>query len=176
VRKEDPASANSRVTIQADAEGLANGCTDSILGPVAVLSPSSMCSLTTAVAEVAGDRLRDLGLFLQLQQQHQGCAVYSVDLPLFFSLDREDFALTDAFFGHYKELQRIATREVRRQSGYSCACRTLCIDRVQLLQVSTHANVDLAVSSCRACTAAFVISPSCWQLIDLVAAGMHSHL
>jgi hypothetical protein len=66
--------------------------------------------------------------------------VYSVDLPLFFSLDREDFALTDAFFGHYRELQRIATREVRWQSGCSCACRMLCIDRVQLLLVSTHAS------------------------------------
>jgi hypothetical protein len=112
VHKEDPTTANSRVTIQADAEGLANGCLDSILGPVAVLSPSSMCSLTTAATAVTGDRLKDLGLFLQQLQQQQGRAMYGVDLPLFFSLNMEDFALTDAFFGHYRELQRIATREV----------------------------------------------------------------
>ncbi|WIA30506.1 hypothetical protein OEZ86_000590 [Tetradesmus obliquus] len=120
VHKEDPTAANSRVTIQTDAQGLADGCTDSVLGPVAVLSPASMGSLThgaaAAAAAEAGSDIQDLGMFLQLQQQQQGRAVYSVDLPLFFSLDREDFPLTDAFFRRYKELQRIATREVRQRS------------------------------------------------------------
>lgn len=115
VQKEDPAAANTRVTIQADTEGLADGCTDSILGPVAVLSPSSISGLTGGAAAVSGHRLRDLGLMLQLQQQ-QGRVIYSIDLPLFFSLDRGDFALTEAFFAHYRELQRIATREVSLHS------------------------------------------------------------
>jgi hypothetical protein len=118
VHKEDAAAANSRVTIQADAEGLANGCTDSVLEPVAVLSPASIGSLAQAAAATCSSGLKDLGLFLQQQQQQQGWAAYSVDLPLFFSLDREDFALTDAFFRHYKELQRIATREVQQLSHW----------------------------------------------------------
>uniref|UniRef100_A0A383WMY4 Uncharacterized protein n=1 Tax=Tetradesmus obliquus TaxID=3088 RepID=A0A383WMY4_TETOB len=124
VHKEDPTAANNRVTIQTDAQGLADGYTDSVLGPVAVLSPVSMGSLThgAAAAAVAGSGMLDLGLFLQLQQQQQGRAVYSVDLPLFFSLDKEDFPLTDAFFRHYKELQRIATREAQQLAvGVECA-------------------------------------------------------
>lgn len=141
MHKEDPTAANSRVTIQTDAQGLADGCTDSVLGPVAVLSPASMGSLThgAAAAAVAGSDIQDLGMFLQLQQQQQGRAVYSVDLPLFFSLDREDFPLTDAFFRRYKELQRIATREVRQRSqlcmhGQCCAACTCACCRLVVLQ------------------------------------------
>jgi hypothetical protein len=120
VHKEDPTAANSSVAIAAEAEGIADGCTDSILGPVAVLSQASLSSLTQGAAAAPAapaacqTHLKDLGLFLQQLQQHQGRPVYSVGLPLFFSLDRQDYALTDAFFKHYKELQRIATREVRR--------------------------------------------------------------
>jgi hypothetical protein len=82
--------------------------------------------------------------------------VHSVDLPLFFSLHREDFALTDAFFGHYRELQRIATREVRRQRSCTCAycCTYHALDAYNCCRLALT-PVDLEVPSRNACIATF---------------------
>eukprot|EP00879_Flechtneria_rotunda_P028709 GHRR01030923.1.p1 GENE.GHRR01030923.1~~GHRR01030923.1.p1 ORF type:complete len:297 (+),score=124.10 GHRR01030923.1:951-1841(+) len=98
------------------ATGTADGSLDTIMGPVCVLHPDTMSALQAAAAAVTQptDPHKELGAFLQ-QQIEQGRAIYSINLPFFFSINNpQDCVLTNAFFNHYHGLQESAKRQVQQ--------------------------------------------------------------
>lgn len=144
VHKEDPAASYSRVrSIETSAEGAADGCWDTMMGPACVLNPTSVSCISAAVA-APGEQLQGLNTIKQLgaglqQQLAEGKVVCSRDLPFFFSVaSQEDYEITKAFFAHYTKLQGMAAREV---STKACAAKHLACNckqhmpRVQRLSV-----------------------------------------
>lgn len=122
VQKEDFSADNCRITaITAEAEGSADGCFNTVMGPVCILSPLTVPGILAAAAaqQHISAPQKALGACLE-QQLKQDRPVYNFDLPFYFSVDgQEDYVITDAFFSHYTELHNRALCEV-------CCCSSSC--------------------------------------------------